>query len=329
MREMVLAALMEKIGKYVSGEQLSVAIGCTRAAIWKQIRTLRENGYKIEATPRLGYRLIFVPDIIEPYFIKQMLDTRHIGREVRQFETLDSTNERAKLLAEHAAPHGLLVLSEEQSMGRGRMGKVWSSPKSKGVWMSLVLRPALGPNDAQKITIMAAVAMAQTIVEETGMIVGAKWPNDLIINNKKVCGILTEMSTSVDQLRYCILGIGLNVNATQEDFPQELSQVATSLKLQANGRDFSRVPFIVGFCNRLENLLNAYVETRDFAPVMNAYRPMSVTLGHDVHVVGPNMDIEGTALYFDDDGLLVVLNRNGRRERIFSGEAHVRGLMGY
>nr|MDD6336505.1 biotin--[acetyl-CoA-carboxylase] ligase [bacterium] len=327
MRELILAALMDKIGQYVSGQQLSEALGCTRAAVWKHIQALKEDGYRVDAVPRLGYCLRVVPDIVEPYFIKQLLETRQLGREIQHVPVLDSTNQRAKMLAEHGAPNGMLVLAEEQTNGRGRMGKSWASAKGKGVWMSLVLRPTITPADAQKITMMAAVAMAQAIEKECGIRPGIKWPNDILIGTRKVCGILTEMNTSVDEVRYCIVGTGVNVNHDAGDFPPELEQVATSLKMEC-GHEVSRTPLIVSYLNALEPLLEKFIETREFSSVLALYRPYSVTLGRDVHITGPGLDLEGTALYFDDEGMLVVLGRNGRRERVFSGEVHVRGLLG-
>jgi len=326
MRELILAALMNKIGEYVSGQELCRALDCTRAAIWKQVQGLREDGYRIEASPRLGYKLRVVPDIIEPFFIKQLLETRLIGREVVHLKKTDSTNLRAKFLADCGAPHGTLILAEEQTAGRGRMGNTWTSPPGKSLLISLVLRPKLTVQDAQKITMMAAVAMAQAMESCGGITPGIKWPNDILIGNKKVCGILTEMSTMQHEVCHVVLGVGVNVSIADDEWPPELAEIATSLDTHAVQKT-SRVPLIVAFCNNFEVLYERYLQDYNFAAIMEIYRPYSVTLAREVRIQTPNGTIEGTALYFDDDGMLVVLNRAGGRERVLAGDVHVRGLL--
>ncbi|MCL2433286.1 MAG: biotin--[acetyl-CoA-carboxylase] ligase [Clostridia bacterium] len=293
MRGLVLAALMNKIGEYVSGEDICRALGVTRAAVWRVVNDLRVDGYRVEASPRLGYRLRVVPDCIEPLFIKQLLETRLLGREVVFLKECDSTNQHAKLLGDHAAPHGTLVVAENQG---------------KGVHMSLLLRPELAVDESQKLTMIAALAAAMCIEECTEIKPGIKWPSDILIEDKKVCSILTHMAAEQWKLAYAVVGVELEVGKST---------------VQA-----SRVPLIVAFCNHFERLYEDYLQTRDFTSFMTKYRPYSVTLGRDVKVSMPGRDLEGTALYFDDDGMLVILSREGRRERIQAGEAQVRGLMG-
>ena len=322
-----MSALYHGIGEWVSGQRICDALGCSRAAVWNVVQGLKADGYRIEASPKRGYRLRFVPDALEPLFIKQLLGTRLMGRELVYQTSMPSTNQKARVLAEFGAPHGTLVLCDEQTAGVGRLGSQWVCAKGMGLLFSLILRPELSMQDTQKLTMMAALAMAQTLQAEADITPGIKWPNDIIIDGKKVCGILTHLHALGDNVSDIVLGVGLNVNQTAADIPADLAHKATSLRI-ATGSEHSRTPLLVGFCDRFEVLYDTYLATRDFGAVIAAYRPYSVTLARDVRIIRPGSEIEGTALYFDDDGMLVILRRDGVRERVLAGEVHVRGIMG-
>ena len=327
MREELLQRLIENRGRYISGGLLCQEFGVTRAAVWKQIKGLQKDGFVIDAMPRVGYRIRQMPDMVEPALIRQHLKTRYLGRTIRFYRAVDSTNEKAKQMAVGPAPHGVLVVAEQQRKGRGRLGRDWFSPDRSGVYMTLLLRPDLQSEEVAKLTMMAAVAIAN-VLQQMGCRVGIKWPNDVLINDAKVCGILTEMSGTMDRADYVLLGIGINVNLRMEQFPAEIANMATSLQV-ALGREVSRAKLIAEVLNEFERLYEDFLLTRDFKPVMEDYRRLSLTLGRHVRMVGRGTEYTGTALYFDEDGALVILCQDGERRRVMSGEVSVRGLMGY
>lgn len=216
---------------WVSGEAISTQLGISRAAVWKQVEALRAGGYAVEAAPRRGYRLAARPDRLSVLEIEAGLRTERFGRPVEAHEVIGSTNERAKELARQGAPEGLLVTAEQQTAGKGRLGRPWQTPAGRALALSLLLRPLIPPTLAPRLTLVAAVAVAEAVRAETGLPVGIKWPNDLQIAGRKLCGILTEMEAEIEQVRFVVLGIGLNVNQTLAEFPPELRETATSLRL--------------------------------------------------------------------------------------------------
>ena len=206
-------------------------MGLSRAAVWKRVHRLKAQGYVIEGSPRRGYRLLAVPDKLLPEEVLQGLKTRVFTGPVHHFETLDSTNDLAKELAVQGAPEGTVVVAEAQTGGRGRLGREWDSPPGVGLYVSLVLRPMLPPMELPQITLTTAVAVVRAVRRVAGVAPGIKWPNDLLLNGKKLGGILTEMETESDRIRHVVVGLGLNVN--NPGFPPELAATATSLTLTA------------------------------------------------------------------------------------------------
>jgi BirA family transcriptional regulator, biotin operon repressor / biotin---[acetyl-CoA-carboxylase] ligase len=235
---MELLNLLREAESFVSGEILAARVGLSRAGVWKRLNRLKALGYVIEGEPRRGYRLVSAPDKLFPEEILYGLGTKTLRGPIYHFETTASTSDTAKSLGTRGAAEGALVVAETQTAGRGRLGRHWVSPPGTGIYASLLLRPPLPPNELPQITLSTAVAMVRALTRAVGITPGIKWPNDLILKGKKLGGILTEMETESDQIRYLVVGLGLNVNTP--DFPPELADTATSLFLE-EGRSFSRV----------------------------------------------------------------------------------------
>ena len=221
--------MLKSTGDYLSGQRLCEMLGVSRTAVWKAVGELKEEGYVIEAVRNRGYRLVEGADVITQAELASMLHTQWIGTRLVYFDETDSTNTRARKLAEEGAPHGTLVVADRQTAGKGRRGKSWVSPAGTGIWMSMVLRPSMSPMSASMLTLIAGLAVVRGVKESTGLEAMIKWPNDAVLNGKKICGILTEMSTEVECIRYVIPGIGINVN--MDGFPEEIKATATSARL--------------------------------------------------------------------------------------------------
>lgn len=322
MKKEILVLLKRSPGEYVSGEDISHQLAVSRTAIWKHIQALREDGYQIDSQSRLGYRLQEVPDKLFPQEVQDGLNTNSIGQSIIYYERVNSTNDLAKVLAGQGVIEGTVVVAEEQSGGRGRRGRAWSSPGGTGVWMSVLLRPKLSPANAPKITIMAAVAVVRAIERVCGQKVGIKWPNDIVYKGKKLAGILTEMSAEVDSINHIVLGIGTNVNVPQEAFPAEIQEKGTSL-LIATGHTVSRVAYLRAL---LEELEVAYAQfcTEQFDTIMDGWREHSVTLGEDVRVEGIGEILFGTAVDIDTQGALLLRQKNGEIVKVLAGDVTLR-----
>nr|WP_122012311.1 biotin--[acetyl-CoA-carboxylase] ligase [Maliibacterium massiliense] len=328
MRDTILDTLICNAEQYVSGQQMCEQFGVTRAAIWKHIKALQQSGYEIEASPKKGYKLIGLPDALQPVLVLRGMHTQTIGQNIDYKQEMANTNARAKKLAEQGAPAGTVVLTEQQTQGRGRLGRTWFSPAGSGVWMSVLLRPEMNAGDAMKITMLTGLAVARAIETVSGIRAGIKWPNDIVIGQKKVCGILTEMNANVDGVEWVVVGIGVNVNMRAEDMPEELRKTATSLYME-RGLETSRLEMVRNICYEMELLLDEYQRTGDFVPILNDYRSYSVTLGQTVRVTGAEGAFIGTAAEFDDEGVLLVQLEDGTVKRVLSGDVSVRGVMGY
>ena len=322
MRKAVLNLLRSNEEGYLSGEEISRRLAVSRTAIWKHIQALKEEGYQIESHARQGYRLCSAPDLLLEAEICSSLQTETFGkRGIVHLETVDSTNNIAKQIAAKGCPEGTIVVAEEQQLGRGRLARGWFSPYGKGVWFSLILRPPFAPQDAPKCTLLAAVAVTRALRRTTGLECKIKWPNDILWQNKKLVGILTEMSAEMDAINYVVIGMGINVNIHEGDFPPELKDIAVSLA-QAAGVEFSRVAVLQAVLEELETL---YQEALDsgFAPVLDAWRSLSATLGQDVRVIGLKSEFEGVAQDIDEDGALLVESADGLK-RVLAGDVSIR-----
>ncbi len=315
LQDAVLRALRES-AEPVSGEALAARLGLSRAAVWKRINRLKALGYAIQGSPRRGYCLLGLPDKLLPQEIASGLQARLLKGPVHHFDTLPSTNDLAKELGARGAPEGTLVVAEGQSRGRGRLGREWNSPPGVGLYVSVLLRPPLPPADMPQITLTAAVAVVRAVRQAGGVTAGLKWPNDLVLAGKKLGGILTEMETESDQIRYLVVGLGLNVNNRQ--FPAELGDLATSLAL-ATGRTFSRLRILQVWLEELESLYQRFL-SREFGAILEEWKDYTVTLGRAVRVRQGAVEICGQALEVAPDGALLVRTGSGEVVRVTSGE---------
>ncbi|HHT62992.1 MAG: biotin--[acetyl-CoA-carboxylase] ligase [Bacillota bacterium] len=317
MKEAILKLLKNSPG-FLSGEEISSVLGVSRTAIWKHIRTLKKEGYIIESQTKQGYRLLKVPDRLYPEEIKEYLDTSFIGRNIYYYQSVNSTNMVAKDIAEKGFNEGTVVIGEMQTEGKGRLGRKWYS-SGTGVCMSIIVKPLIPPSDAPKLTLLTAVSVAQVIQQETGIKPGIKWPNDIFLHGKKLCGILTEMKADMDQIHYVIVGIGINVN--DNSFPEDLRE-ATSLKLET-GSDVNRLRITGMVLNKWEE---NYIEflRHGFGSIRSVWKDYSVNLGRDVTVHTLQGILEGRVMDIDDEGLLLVQDNQGIIHKIVAGDVSLR-----
>jgi len=322
MRTRILEILRKNPIEYLSGEEISRQLSVSRTAIWKHMQTLKQAGYEIEAHPRRGYRLKSLPDLLLPDEIRATLSTKKLGQgEIYYFSEIDSTNNEAKKQANLGCPEGSIVLSETQNQGRGRLSRNWFSPTGKGISLSVVLRPPFYPYDAPKCTLLAAVAVTKAIRNITGVECGIKWPNDILYQGKKIVGILTEMSAEIDAINYVVIGMGINVNIAEQEFPAELRNIATSLSIVA-GHDVSRLPLLCAILTQLEQAYEDVIQ-HGFAGMLAEWRELSVTLGENVNVVGIGQEFSGMAVDIDNDGALLVQTDVGI-EKVLAGDVSIR-----
>lgn len=317
MKEKILAMLKAHKDGCLSGEEISRKLHVSRTAVWKHIGALREEGYTVESQPRLGYRLLGVPDLLLPQEVREGLSTYLLGAKIHYLPTVDSTNRLARELAAAGELDGTVVLAEEQTAGRGRLGRSWNSPAG-GVWLSLLLRPRVVPQKAQLFTLLAAVAASEATETVAGVRCGIKWPNDLLLSGKKVAGILTEISAEMERVNFLILGLGINLNVPQGAFAPEVSHQATSI-LAHTGRTVSRAAWVRAFLSIFEqDYLSA--EVNGFTGILDRWRSYSVTLGQEIQLrVTGRETVEGAALDIDGDGGLIVLTAKGK-ETFVAGE---------
>ncbi|MDF2714001.1 MAG: biotin--[acetyl-CoA-carboxylase] ligase [Paenibacillus sp.] len=318
MEQQILAFFVEHPDRYVSGEQLSEMLGCSRTAVWKHISSLRDQGYSFDAIPRKGYRLIGIPDRLSAADLLGGLSTRTMGKTIKLFDAVDSTQSIAHKLAEQGAMEGTLVLAEQQTAGRGRMGRSWHSPKGKGVWMSLILRPQIPVHFTPQLTLLVAVALCRTIRKMEPVPVAIKWPNDLLIEGKKISGILLESSAEDERLKYVIAGVGISVNLREEDYPDELKEVGTSLRI-ASGKEWNRTELIQAFLEQFETLYELY-HAEGFEPIRTAWEALAISLGKPIRARTPKGSVEGVAESIDDMGALLVRQPDGNVMKLYSAE---------
>lgn len=313
MQEKILDFLKKKQG-YVSGDQISHWLGITRQALWKHIQELKGEGYDIVAVPHLGYQLISSPDRLFTFEVSRDLDTEFIGRKIYYFGSLASTMDIAMQLGIKGTPEGTLVLAESQTKGKGRLGRQWFSPKYKGIYLSLILRPKLLPTNASILTLLSAVSICEAIKEITGLDTQIKWPNDIMAHNKKLGGILTELSAEMDEINFVIIGIGLNVNNDKKT----LVNGATSLKNEK--KEFvNRISLLQEILRKIEtNYL--LLQHKGAGPIIGKWREYNITLSRRVKVYCQKRHIEGGAVDIDTDGGLLVRKDSGVIEKVMAGD---------
>ena len=294
--------------------------------MWKAINQLKEAGYEIEAQQNKGYRLMAAPDLMTEAEIKSLMHTEWVAKEVLYFDTIDSTNTKAQELAEKGYPSGTLVVADKQESGKGRRGRSWVSPSGTGIFMTLMIKPDINPNNASMLTLVAALAVAKAITSVTGEEAMIKWPNDIVVNGKKVCGILTEMNAQFDYINHIVVGIGINVH--NESFPEEISQMASSLMIEAGGKRFHRAQIIAETMSYFEQYYDTFLKTQDLSALVREYDELLVNRNKSVRVLDPKEPFDGKAMGITPKGELIVDTWESRK-LVSSGEVSVRGIYGY
>lgn len=317
--------MLRETGEYISGQEICNKFGVSRTAVWKAINQLKETGYEIEAVQNKGYRLLSAPDVMDKTELLSIHATEWAGCEIYYFDRIDSTNTKAKELAEEGHPSGTFVVADQQTAGKGRRGRSWESPAGTGIFMTLMLKPEINPNNASMLTLVAAMATTRAIRRVTGVPAMIKWPNDIVMNGKKVCGILTEMSAQFDYINHIVIGIGINVH--NEAFPEEIAQTASSLLLES-GQRIHRASLIETFLEEFEVLYAEYLKTEDMEGLQKEYDQMLVNRGRQVRVLDPKEPFEGKAMGITKKGELIVDTWESRK-LVSSGEVSVRGIYGY
>lgn len=325
MKEEILRLLRSADG-YISGQELCNRFGVSRTAVWKAINQLKEAGYEIEAQQNKGYRLMAAPDLMTEAEIKSLMHTDWVAKEVLYFDTIDSTNTKAQELAEKGYPSGTLIVADKQESGKGRRGRSWVSPSGTGIFMTLMIKPDINPNNASMLTLVAALAVAKAITSVTGEKALIKWPNDIVVNGKKVCGILTEMNAQFDYINHIVVGIGINVH--NESFPEEISQMASSLMIEASGKRFHRAQIIAETMSYFEQYYDTFLKTQDLSALVREYDKLLVNRNKSVRVLDPKEPFDGKAMGITPKGELIVDTWESRK-LVSSGEVSVRGIYGY
>ena len=325
MKEEILRLLRSADG-YISGQELCNRFGVSRTAVWKAINQLKEAGYEIEAQQNKGYRLMTAPDLMTEAEIKSLMHTEWVAKEVLYFDTIDSTNTKAQELAEKGYPSGTLVVADKQESGKGRRGRSWVSPSGTGIFMTLMIKPDINPNNASMLTLVAALAVAKAITSVTGEEALIKWPNDIVVNGKKVCGILTEMNAQFDYINHIVVGIGINVH--NESFSEEISQMASSLMIEAGGKRFHRAQIIAETMSYFEQYYDTFLKTQDLSALVREYDELLVNRNKSVRVLDPKEPFDGKAMGITPKGELIVETWESRK-LVSSGEVSVRGIYGY
>ena len=322
LRQAILNTLKESPSAWVSGEALSEKLNVSRTTVWKHIRHLLDEGYAIESAPKRGYRMTGTPDLLSPDEVQPALATELFGRQdYFYFREIDSTNNYARNAAQQGAPEGTVVVAETQTAGRGRRGRTWFSPAAQGIYMSIILRPVMPLPQLARIPLMAAVALAETLRAMPGLDARIKWPNDILIHNKKIAGILSEAVADMDGIDYVVVGFGLNINNDPGEFPLDLRMPATSVQAEHN-RPLSRVGLLQNLLHNLE-LRYKQLLAGDFDLILNQARDLSLVIGQDVRLETSEGSVIGRAIDLDQDGYLLVAAPDGSVQTVMSGEIEV------
>jgi BirA family biotin operon repressor/biotin-[acetyl-CoA-carboxylase] ligase len=316
----ILELFSERKGT-VSGEELSAILSVSRTAVWKHINALRSQGYNIEARHSSGYRLLSTPDILSSAAITAGLATKRLGRQVICLTETGSTNSEAFRLAEEGADEGTVLFAESQLQGKGRLGRSWHSPAGVNLYCSLILRPPIQPVDAFQLTFLSAVAVARAIESSISICPLIKWPNDILLNGKKIAGLLNEMSAETERVNFVILGIGVNLNMRLEQYPDDLRHPATSLLIES-GSEINRLNFARQLLESLDSLYDGYL-AGGYPPVREEWVARCGMIGKRVVVNGPAEMIEGIATGIDDSGALLVRKESGAVARVLAGDVRI------
>jgi len=312
-----LLSLLNRAAAFISGQEISVQLGISRAAVWKKILALRKRGYVIEAVPSKGYCLKSAPDLAQDYLLMQVRDD--LWKDIIVHDSVESTNDLAMSLAtKREITPGTVLVADQQTRGKGRLGRIWESPAGANIYMSLIIRPELEPKDTTMLTVLAAVAGVLALKRSCSIPVSIKWPNDLVISNKKLGGILTEVRADPDSVSLAVVGIGINVNMDKRDLPAVIRDIATSVSIET-GKNHSRNEIIIQLLREFE-LWYSILKKRGKEPLLDAWRNNSSTLGRKVNVIMRDVSCTGVAEDIDDNGMLILKMRSGERKTISSGD---------
>lgn len=326
MRKKILEMLKSADGDFISGEDIAEKLNVSRTAIWKHINKLKEKGYQIISKENRGYSLPEMPDILLPEIVQEELNTKIIAANLEKFiyfDSIDSTNKFAKKIANEGAKDGTVIVAEEQTGGKGRLNRDFFSPKSKSILFSLILRPNCLPKDAPKFTLAAAVSIIRAI-EKFNLHAGIKWPNDIIFENKKVVGILTEMSAEIERVNFIVIGIGINANISAEEFPEDIKKIAASLSEMNGGKNILRVKFFRAVLEEFEKIYSE-INLNGFEKILELWKKYNVTLGHEIKIISADSGeiFFGKAVDIDEDGALIVETSDGLKT-FYAGDVSIR-----
>lgn len=312
---------------YVSGQELCEYYGVSRTAVWKAIRQLERDGYTIEAVTNRGYRLVESgEEALSQVGIESHMDTQWVGKNLVFRKETGSTNMDAKLLAEEGAAAGTLVVADMQTAGRGRRGRGWVSEAGTDIYMSLLLRPSCMPQQASALTLVMALAVLEAVAEIVPDGIGIKWPNDVVINGKKICGILTEMSAEPDDIHYVVTGVGINTNRAEME--EEIRMHATSLMIET-AHPVNRAKLIARVMHYYEEAYALFAQSQDMTKLLDRYNAFLINRDKEVRVLDPKGAYEGIARGINEKGELIVERPDGGQELVYAGEVSVRGIYGY
>jgi BirA family transcriptional regulator, biotin operon repressor / biotin---[acetyl-CoA-carboxylase] ligase len=323
----LLELLCREKGNFVSSKILNEKFNVTRTTIWKNIKELKKSGYLIESSSKKGYKLLDYQDKIIPYEIIDGLETTIIGKEIIYYDEIDSTNDDSKRQAQNGFIDGGVVVADKQTRGKGRLGRTWDSIPCKGIWMSILLRPSIAPEEIQKITLAASVAVVKAFDKCFNIKAGIKWPNDILLDGRKVCGILTEMSAEVDRINYVVVGIGINVKHKKDDFAKVIIDSAISLEgyLERNNNyeNLNRNVIIKNILIEFEKVYLGILNGKT-GYIIDMWKKYSVTLNRDIKIIGINCEYIGKAIDITNEGKIVVKLTDGNIKEFISGEISIR-----
>ncbi len=320
-RNKILELFRDHTDKYLSGQEISRLLNISRAAVWKQVKTLRNMGFEIEAKSSQGYRLLGASDRLLAAEIKHDLATSVIGNSVVTHAEVDSTNALAKQVAEAGADEGAVIVADRQTAGRGRLGRCWESPPGVNVYCSIVLRPKIPIQQAPQLTFLSAVAVAETLNEICNLGAEVKWPNDILVDGAKICGLLNEMNAETEQIHFVVLGIGINLNMLAEQFPSELNYRATSAFLET-GIVVDRLLFLRTLLKKIDAYYGELLEV-GFSPIRNRWEALCNIMNRNIEVDGGKSVTCGTVVGLDTDGALRVQLNDGSVQRILAGDVRL------
>lgn len=317
-RNKLIQLLSEQKDQYISGQKLSEQLNISRSAIWKHMKELEKDGYEIEAKSRLGYKIISSPDKLSENTLKWGLDTDWLGNTIHHLEVTESTQTVAHQLARDGAPHGTVVIADEQTKGKGRMHRTFHSTSNTGIWMSIILRPNLLPFLASQLTLLTATVLADVIKEKFPVTPQIKWPNDILINQKKLAGILTEMQAEQDQIQYIVIGFGMNVNLDESTMPADINDIATSLQIEL-GKELDTNRLTQSILEKFEEVYDGYIK-HGFTPIKEKWETYGFKIGEKINIRAMKNEWTSTFLGIASDGALLATDVNNNEAKYYSAE---------